>query len=111
MWHTACRNAERICNKHRHVASIGRDGAVEVPVSVDELFSGSEILGRMAMGRMLGGLSSRRYPVGLEPVGEHVERAASATSKSAVSRRFVAMPRPPCPSCWPHRWVTWTWWR
>jgi len=63
----------------------------EVPVPAYELFSRSEILGRMAMGRMLGGLSSRRYPVGLEPVGEKVERAASATSKSAVSRRFVAM--------------------
>jgi len=63
----------------------------EVPVPAYELFSRSEILGRMAMGKMLGGLSSRRYPVGLEPVGEKVERAASATSKSAVSRRFVAM--------------------
>ncbi len=67
------------------------DGAGEVPVPAYELFSSSEILGRMAMGKMLGGLSSRRYPLGLEPVGEHVERAASATSKSAVSRRFVAM--------------------
>lgn len=55
-----------------------------------ELFSSNEILGRMAMGKMLGGLSSRRY-MGLGPVGENVERAASATSKSAVSRRFVAM--------------------
>ena len=63
----------------------------EVPVPAYELFSRSEILGRMAMGKMLGGLSSRRYTVGLEPVGENVERAASATSKSAVSRRFVAM--------------------
>jgi len=63
----------------------------EVPVAAYELFSRTEILGRMAMGRMLGGLSSRRYPLGLEPVGENVERAASATSKSAVSRRFVAM--------------------
>ena len=63
----------------------------EVPVPAYELFSSSEILGRMAMGRMLGGLSSRRYTVGLEPVGEKVERAASSTSKSAVSRRFVAM--------------------
>jgi putative transposase len=66
-------------------------GGGEVPVPAYELFSGSEILGRMAMGKMLGGLSSRRYRVGLEPVGENVERAASATSKSAVSRRFVAM--------------------
>jgi putative transposase len=67
------------------------DGAGEVPVPAYELFSRSEILGRMALSKMLGGLSSRRYAVGLEPVGEKVERAASATSKSAVSRRFVAM--------------------
>ena len=44
----------------------------------------------MAMERMLAGLSTRRYPVGLEPVGEAVEQAAAGTSKSAVSRRFVA---------------------
>jgi len=53
-------------------------GGGEVPVAAYELFSSSEILGRMAMGKMLGGLSSRRYTVGLEPVGEKVERAASA---------------------------------
>jgi putative transposase len=41
--------------------------------------------------QMLGGLSTRRYPVGLEPVGTRVEQAATGTSKSAVSRRFVAM--------------------
>ena len=68
-----------------------RGTAGEVAVPSYELFSGSEILGRMAMSKMLGGLSSRRYAVGLEPVGEKVERAASATSKSAVSRRFVKM--------------------
>jgi putative transposase len=45
----------------------------------------------MAMERMLAGLSTRRYPVGLEPVGERVAETASATSKSAVSRKFVAM--------------------
>jgi len=77
-------------------ASIGR-GCVRPATEVRcrcpayELFSRSEILGRMAMGKMLGGLSSRRYTLGLEPVGENVESAASATSKSAVSRRFVAM--------------------
>src|SRR5664279_3518443 len=47
-------------------------------------------LGRMAMSRMLAGLSSRQYPTGLEPVGRRVERVATGTSKSAVSRRFVA---------------------
>jgi transposase-like protein len=66
------------------------DGTGELPVPAYELFSRTEVLGRMAMGRMLAGLSTRRYPVGLEPVGQRVERAARSTSKSAVSRRFVA---------------------
>ena len=43
------------------------------------------------MERMLAGLSTRRYGVGLEPVGKQVTAAARSTSKSAVSRRFVAM--------------------
>jgi putative transposase len=64
------------------------DGSGELPVAAYELFSGTEILGRLALERMLGGLSTRRYPVGLEPVGA---QAATGTSKSAVSRRFVAM--------------------
>lgn len=67
------------------------DGAGELSVASYELFSSTEILGRMAMEKMLAGLSTRRYPVGLEPVGERVDEIASATSKSAVSRRFVAM--------------------
>jgi transposase-like protein len=55
------------------------------------LFSSTEILGKMAMEKMLAGLSTRRYRVGLEPVGEQVVEKSSATSKSAVSRKFVAM--------------------
>jgi transposase-like protein len=66
------------------------DGTGELPVASYELFSQTEVLGRMAMERMLAGLSTRRYPAGLEPVGQRVERAARSTSKSAVSRRFVA---------------------
>ena len=66
------------------------DGSGEMPVPSYELFSRTEVLGRMAMERMLAGLSTRRYPVGLEPVGQRVEQTARATSKSAVSRRFVA---------------------
>ena len=65
------------------------DGSGELPVPTYEHFAGTEALGAMAMERMLAGLSTRRYPVGLEPVGQRVERAATATSKSAVSRRFV----------------------
>jgi hypothetical protein len=29
-------------------------------------------LGRLAMEKMLAGLSTRRYPVGLEPVGQQI---------------------------------------
>ena len=67
------------------------DGAGELPIPSYELFTSTEILGKMAMEKMLAGLSTRRYPVGLEPVGEQVAETSSATSRSAVSRRFVAM--------------------
>src|SRR3954451_6606027 len=66
------------------------DGPGELPVPAYELFTGTELLGELAMERMLAGLSTRRYRVGLEPVGAAVEATATATSKSAVSRRFVA---------------------
>ena len=66
------------------------DGSGELSVPAYELFSSSEVLGRMALDRMLAGLSTRRYGVGLEPVGARTEQAATSTSKSAVSRRFVA---------------------
>ena len=54
-----------------------------------ELFSQTELLGAMALERMLAGLSTRRYRVGLEPLGAEVESRASATSRSALSRKFV----------------------
>ena len=66
------------------------DGTGELHLPSYELFGGTEVLGRLAMEKMLAGLSARRYDRGLEPAGQAVEQAASATSKSAVSRRFVA---------------------
>jgi transposase-like protein len=66
------------------------DGSGELHLPSYDLFSSTEILGRMALEKMLAGLSSRRYGHGLEPAGQAVEEAAAATSKSAVSRRFVA---------------------
>lgn len=66
-------------------------GSGELPIASYELFSSTEILGKMAMEKMLAGLSTRRYPVGLEPVGQQVDESCSATSKSAISRKFVAM--------------------
>ena len=66
------------------------DGSGELHLPSYDLFSSTEILGRLALEKMLAGLSSRRYTAGLEPAGQAVEEAAAATSKSAVSRRFVA---------------------
>jgi putative transposase len=66
------------------------DGSGELHLPSYDLFSSTEVLGRMALERMLAGLSSRRYRAGLEPAGAAAEDAATATSKSAVSRRFVA---------------------
>ncbi len=67
------------------------DGSGEVPVPAYELFSSTELMGRMALERMLAGVSTRAYPVALEPVGAQVEADGTSTSKSAVSRKFVAM--------------------
>ena len=67
------------------------DGTGELPVPAYDLFGSTELLGKMAMERMLAGVSTRRYPVALEPVGHDVCDDAKSTSKSAVSRRFVAM--------------------
>jgi putative transposase len=66
------------------------DGSGELHLSSYDLFSSTEILTQLAMEKMLAGLSSRRYGHGLEPAGQAVEQAAASTSKSAVSRRFVA---------------------
>jgi putative transposase len=66
------------------------DGSGELHLPSYDLFSATDMLGQLAMEKMLAGLSSRRYGHGLEPAGSQVEQAAAATSKSAVSRRFVA---------------------
>jgi transposase-like protein len=66
------------------------DGTRELPVATYQAFAATDLLGELALERMLAKLSTRRYPVGLEPVGGQAERAATGTSRSTVSRRFVA---------------------
>ncbi len=66
------------------------DRRAEVTLESYELFNTTDVLGRLAMERMLAKLSTRRYHSGLEPVGEAVEARARGTSRSAVSRRFKA---------------------
>ncbi len=78
----------RLAVTRPRVRAAGGSGELRLP-SYD-LFSSTEILTQLALEKMLAGLSSRRYTAGLEPAGQAVEEAAAATSKSAVSRRFVA---------------------
>jgi putative transposase len=66
------------------------DGAAELALPTWQAFAATELLDQLTLERMLAKLSTRRYRVGLEPVGTAVEQAATGTSKSAVSRRFVA---------------------
>jgi transposase-like protein len=47
-------------------------------------------LSGLVLERMLAGLATRRHRAANEPVTGEVEAAATSTSKSAVSRRFVA---------------------
>jgi len=59
-------------------------GAGELPIASYELFSSTEILGKMAMEKMLAGLSTRRYAVGLEPVASRLPKHPG-DKQSAVS--------------------------
>lgn len=62
----------------------------EVPLATYNLFAAEDQLTAVVMERMLAGLATRRHVAAAEPVGADVEAAASATSRSAISRRFVA---------------------
>ena len=66
------------------------DNTAELPVPSYEVFSSSELLDGLALEKMMAKLSTRRYPAGLEPVGATVAATAKSTSRSSVSRRFVA---------------------
>ena len=100
-------DADRVAVRHGHesgsVALGGRkvpvrrprvrsaDRTAEVAVPAYEAFASTDLLGELALERMMAKLSTRRYGAGLEPVGQAVQTVASGTSRSAVSRRFVAM--------------------
>ncbi len=73
--------------KRPRVRSADKSRELEIPAY--EHFASSEVLSRLALEKMLAKLSTRRYRVGLEPVGEKVEATSSGKSRSAVSRRFV----------------------
>jgi putative transposase len=69
------------------------DGTAEVPLDVWAALSSRDLLDAHTVASMLTGVSTRNYAGTLEPAGESIDEASSATSHSAVSRRFVAATR------------------
>ncbi len=61
----------------------------EVPLASYAHFAADDLLSQVVMERMLAGVATRRHARIAEPVGKDLLATATATSSSAVSRRFV----------------------
>jgi transposase-like protein len=61
----------------------------EVPLVSYTHFAADDVLTRVVMERMLAGVATRRHARVAEPVGTVVDKEATSTSRSAISRRFV----------------------
>ena len=81
----------RVPVRRPRVRTVARDDEPEREVALEsyDTFAESDLLAEGIVARMLAGISTRRYPVSLEPVGADVQQRSGSTSKSAVSRRFV----------------------
>jgi putative transposase len=62
----------------------------EVHLESYDTFASTDLLTAQTVAAMMAGLSTRRYEKALEPVGTEVTKKSSSTSRSSVSRRFVA---------------------
>jgi len=69
------------------------DGEKELPLATYQHFADRDPLSRVVLEQMLAGVSTRRFERTREPVGSELEAAARSTSRSAVSREFVARTR------------------
>jgi putative transposase len=69
------------------------DGNGELPLRTYEHFASRDPLSRLVLEQMLAGVSTRRFERTREPVGAELEAQARSTSRSAVSREFVARTR------------------
>ena len=78
----------RVAVKRPRVRSA--EGESEVELSTYRHFADRDPLSRLVLEQMLAGVSVRRFSRTREPVGEEIEATARATSKSAISRDFVA---------------------
>src|SRR6476661_4815533 len=69
------------------------EGERELPVESYGFFADRDPLTRAVMDRMLAGVSTRKFAVVGEPVGDEVENSSSATSRSTVSELFIERTR------------------
>jgi len=69
------------------------DDEHELVVQSYEYFADRDPLTRAVMDRMLAGVSTRKYRVVGEPVGEGVEQESRSTGKSTVSELFIERTR------------------
>ena len=60
-----------------------------MPVTTYEYFADRDPLQRAVMGRMLAGVSTRKFARVAEPVGSGVEAKARSKTKSTVSELFI----------------------
>jgi putative transposase len=81
----------RVAVSRPRVRSVG--GERELPVTTYQYFADRDPLQRAVMDRMLAGVSTRKFERVAEPVGEDVERSASAKKKSSVSEMFIERTR------------------
>lgn len=88
---TVTLGGRRIAVPRPRVRTVADDDGVdrEVHLSSYDTFASVDLLSDHMVAAMLAGLSTRRYPAALEPVGADVAAGASGTSQSSVSRRFV----------------------
>jgi putative transposase len=78
----------RVAVKRPRVRSA--DGEAEIPLGTYQHFADRDPLSRLVLEQMLAGVSTRRFHRTREPIGSEVEASARSTSKSSVSRDFVA---------------------
>jgi putative transposase len=69
------------------------DDTAEIALDSYQEFASRDLLGQVMLERILAGVSTRRSRRVDEPVSEQVRADARSTSKSAVSRAFVAKTR------------------
>jgi putative transposase len=107
---TVTLGGRRLGVRRPRVRSTGED-AHEVPLESYTAFTSTDLLAEGIVARMLAGLSTRRYPAGLEPVGEHLDARpvglASRRSRAGLWRR----PPSGWPRCWHGGWrIGVGWW-